>query len=94
MDGDLVRFQVYKEVEKDPIYGKSKALTGLLELYDEAVEIAASYNDIDVYVVARTYTCKRNLERDFALSTEWVWSPYYSEEQQAALYQEYTNINK
>ena len=73
---DIFKYVVVKEVLKDPMYGKTKKLTGYMDDKDEAIRIAKSKHDKDVYVLEKQYASKENLERDFPLYTHMAWNVY------------------
>lgn len=76
---DIYKYIVVKEVVKDPMYGRTRKLTGYLDDKQEAIRIAKSKNDDDVYVLEKQYTSKANLERDFPLYTNMAWNVWIGE---------------
>ena len=77
---DIFKYVVVKEIDHNPMYGKTRKLTGYMDNKEEAIQIAKSKHDDYVYVLEKQYTNKANLERDFPLYTNMAWNVWIGEQ--------------
>lgn len=77
---DIYKYVVVKKIDHNPMYGRTRKLTGYLDDKQEAIQIAKSKNDEDVYVLEKQYTCQANVDRDFPLYTNMAWNVYIGEQ--------------
>lgn len=73
---DIYRY-VVKRMDPSPMYGRDKKLSRYYETVEEAVAKAKEFTGDDIFVEERQYTCERNLERDFTLTSRPVWAAWF-----------------
>lgn len=77
METDILRYKVIK-FDKNPMYGKDKVMQ-TFDCENDAVKYAKSIsrgND-EIGVTKVVYTCRYNLERDFAFNSYVIWGEWF-----------------
>lgn len=76
---DIYEYEVRKETNSDPMYGRSKLLFKSFDP-EKAMQYVKEHgleNDEKTSIREATYTCQRNYEKGFSLCSSYVWSPFY-----------------